>query len=755
MPRLQALLECLGQALCEKGRKALQGQWSFADVLPDVAKAAFDSTHKKLPGEDLRTALADCAAADATEFERRVGELIVELSTTHAVPKAELADYLRVLPVTVRQRLRRPSDPDGRTVPENFHIGKAEELAAFLPLRTPTFRPGDRPEGLDNWVLTELRGLGQISEVWRGEDAEQPEQPSAALKFITDPEAQERVRAGTDLFQQAFELNDENGILPLRSVYLEAALPQRHPETSGACAVAHRPAAVTAPCLEAPFVSGYDLAGLMFEWRWRFDAAKPEAALKLVRRLAGIVAKAQEKGAVHRDLKPSNVLLHPTAGGKFTMWVSDYGWGPIESVRALELARTGPKGEERRLAFRGAATSLYACPQQVKKEPPAPTDDVHAIGVIWYQLLKRDPTAAAPFGAEWVEELRPAGFTDSQARVLQACLSTRTDKRPKNAAALAAALAEVTVAPPDPAGTDGSKLISLKGPGSSIYPAITTARGRVYSAEAAAGAAAAMLAAAGAAGLTASGPGTASGNTLRLVKNSIGMTFVRVPAGAFRMGCDNSGRDFETPPHVVKISRPFYISVVPVTQAQYEAVKHKNPSRFSRSRGGGPDHPVEHLTWDQAFRFCDRLARLPDEAIHRRTYRLPTEAEWEYACRAGTTTDFAFGDRLQPQDALFAGAGGRYAGKSTCPVALFPANAFGLHDFHGNVAEWVHDWFDEYYYFDSPPVDPIGPRGGQLRVVRGGGWNSPATECRSAARRGQDPDTVSDAVGFRVVMDVG
>ncbi len=122
-----------------------------------------------------------------------------------------------------------------------------------------------------------------------------------------------------------------------------------------------------------------------------------------------------ERRLVHRDLKPSNVLLHPTEGGKFTMWVTDFGLGQIESVRALELAKTGPRGEQQRLAQRGASTSLYACPQQVKRKLPTPTDDVHAIGMIWYQLLKRDPSAAAPFGTEWIEELRPAGFTDSQA----------------------------------------------------------------------------------------------------------------------------------------------------------------------------------------------------------------------------------------------------------------------------------------------------------------------------------------------------
>ncbi|MFM8272555.1 MAG: protein kinase domain-containing protein, partial [Gemmata sp.] len=484
MPRLHSLLECLGQALCEKGRKALQGQWPFNEALPDIARAAADLAHHKLPGPDLRAAITDCAAVAPAEWERRLSELVAELATTFVVPKVELVDYLRALPVTVRQILRRPSDPNGHSVPESLYFTRPEDFALILPPRVPRFRPGDRPTGLDNWTLTELRGLGQNSEVWRGEDREKPDAPDAALKFVIEPEAQERVRAGTELFTKVFDLNDVAGVLPLRSVYLET----------------------DPPCLEAPFVTGYDLAGLMFDWRHRYDTAKPEAALKLVRRLASVVSKAHDKGVVHCDLKPSNILLHPTEGGKFTLWVSDFGWGQIEGARALELVKSSARGEQQRLAQRGAATSLYASPQRAKKEPPVPGDDVHAIGVIWYQLLKRDPAAAAPFGTDWVDEFRSAGFTDSQARVLQACLNTRADKRPKNAAALAEQLATVTVAPPDPAGSDGSKLLALNSPSTSHHapqpPGAASAphatvRGKDYSGEAAAGAASALLAAAG------------------------------------------------------------------------------------------------------------------------------------------------------------------------------------------------------------------------------------------------------------------
>ena len=305
MPRLQALLECVGQALCEKGHKALRRQWPYADLLLDIAKASYENAHRKLPGADLRLALADLASCPAHEYDRRIGELIVDLSQTHSVPKEALAEYLAAFPPAVRLAFRRPSDPDGHTAPEGLTFYKAEEFLTYLPPRSPRFKPGDSPPGLDGWVLTELRGLGECSEVWRGEDPNRPDESPASLKFAIDPETRELVLNGAEIFQKAFALNEVSGILPLRSVYLES----------------------DPPCLESPFVYGYDLAGLMFDWKWRYDHAKPEATLKLMRRLTGIVAEAHAKGVVHRDLKPSNVILHPTDGGKFTMWVTDFGWG--------------------------------------------------------------------------------------------------------------------------------------------------------------------------------------------------------------------------------------------------------------------------------------------------------------------------------------------------------------------------------------------------------------------------------------------
>src|SRR5262249_40582503 len=134
--------------------------------------------------------------------------------------------------------------------------------------------------------------------------------------------------------------------------------------------------------------------------------------------------------------------------------------------------------------------------------------------------------------------------------------------------------------------------------------------------------------------------------------NSIGMELILVPAGRFLMGSPSTEEGHssdEGPPHEVHIARPFYLGIYPVTQHEYELVMNRNPSRFGPESGGGPEHPVERVTWEEADAFCRRLSSLPLEKRARRVYELPTEAEWEYACRAGTTAPFAFGDALSSE----------------------------------------------------------------------------------------------------------
>src|ERR1700722_15988690 len=188
--------------------------------------------------------------------------------------------------------------------------------------------------------------------------------------------------------------------------------------------------------------------------------------------------------------------------------------------------------------------------------------------------------------------------------------------------------------------------------------------------------------------------------------NSIGMKFVLIPAGKFKMGspAEEKDRDADEQQHEVAITRPFYLSIYTVKQAEYQQILGHNPSWYNASRGGGPDHPVDEITWDAAVSFCTKLSNLTDERKAGRTYRLPTEAEWEYACRAGTTTAYNVGEGLSSRQANFNGnfPGGKaekgpHFGKPA-KVGSYAPNAWGLYDMHGNVWQWCSDWYDPDFY---------------------------------------------------------
>jgi formylglycine-generating enzyme required for sulfatase activity len=233
------------------------------------------------------------------------------------------------------------------------------------------------------------------------------------------------------------------------------------------------------------------------------------------------------------------------------------------------------------------------------------------------------------------------------------------------------------------------------------------------------------------------------------IVNSIGMKLVLLPPGEFKMGSPEGekSREEDEEGHDVKLTHAFYMGKYLVTQAQYERVMGGNPSEFNRQNGGGPSHPVEKVNWDQASAFCRKLTQL--EAGTGRTYRLPTESEWEYACRAGSSTAYHFGNDPTEMDGhawYKANAGGR-----TQPVGRKLPNAFGLFDMHGNVWQWCLDWY-EPDYTKLPAVNPTGPDQGQRRVLRGGSWADHEAALRSARRAHYPPSFpgVSHR-GFRVV----
>jgi len=275
----------------------------------------------------------------------------------------------------------------------------------------------------------------------------------------------------------------------------------------------------------------------------------------------------------------------------------------------------------------------------------------------------------------------------------------------------------------------------------------------------------AVLGACVAAGLIASGCRKTSapprGGETRRPKTLVtpsGIEMVLLPAGEFLMG-DDAGEDDERPARRGRVGA-FLIDRTEVTQKAYQALTGRNPSKFK-----DPNRPVERLSWVSAVKFCNlrSLREGLEPCYDPRTlacrfdangYRLPTEAEWEYACRAGTTTRYGFGaDPAGLRGCAWykANAGGR-----THAVAGRKPNAWGLYDMHGNVAEWCQDFYDEAYYASAPAADRRGPASGEDRVLRGGSWRSAADACRSAARSSEEPAFVdacfgSEAYGFRCV----
>ncbi len=239
--------------------------------------------------------------------------------------------------------------------------------------------------------------------------------------------------------------------------------------------------------------------------------------------------------------------------------------------------------------------------------------------------------------------------------------------------------------------------------------------------------------------------------TLDLGKG-VTMKLVLIPAGTFTMGSPKTekGRDNnEGPQREVTITKPFYMGIYEVTQEQHEVVMGKNPSKFK-----GPKKPVQQVSWDDATPFCKGLSKKTGKTV-----RLPTEAEWEYACRAGSKTAFCFGDDEEQLDD-YAWYRGFWRSK-THPVGRKKPNAWGLYDMHGNVWEWCSDWYDPYA--NAKAVDPQGPDSRGFRVYRGGSCTSIATDCRAASRGRGTPDyrSIPDDregywgyCGFRVVVEV-
>jgi serine/threonine-protein kinase len=625
-------------------------------------------------------------------------------------------------------------------------------------LGMPVRRVAPRPLG--KFLLLQLLGKGGCGTVWRAQDTELDRVVAVKIphtSLLTSPGLRERFRREA---RAAAQLSHPNIVTLFEVTQVEDT-----------------------PLLVMEYVEGTNLGRLVEQ----SGPLPVRQACDCIRQAALGLQHAHERGLVHRDVKPANLLLTAPSPAR-----ASAGQGVVK-VLDLGLARLPrrPADADSSLTEPGClmGTADFMAPEQGRDARTADARaDVYSLGCSLYYLL----TARLPFPGGTasekllrhhleepapLEQLQPA-VSPALAAVVRKMMARHPADRYQTAAEVAIALTAVheaadkpasasplEAAPAAPQPTSGGRSASVPAP---PWPRRRRTAGFLLG----------VLALLGL--LLLLHPWTWFGRPVPpelvvenfrgtpvlpalVVENSLGMKLRLIPPGQFLRGSDEGEKDredHEGPRREITITRAFYLGICEVTQRQYETVMGSNPSYFKQQKDGPPHYPVERVTYPMAVLFCERLSVLPAERQAGRVYRLPSEAEWEYACRAGTRTMYHFegGVNQLGEYAWF----DENAGGKSHPVMQKQPNAWGLYDMYGNVWEWCADWYDYAYYRDGPDRDPLctrprpkEPGEKDKRVLRGGDWGvfGKANWCRSAARGRNVPNSKLSYHGLRVACN--
>jgi formylglycine-generating enzyme required for sulfatase activity len=431
------------------------------------------------------------------------------------------------------------------------------------------------------------------------------------------------------------------------------------------------------------------------------DGLHPKDVLKWMGQVAEALAYIHKKGLVHQDVKPANILLDQDGNAK----LGDFGLAfkyMTDSVKT-KLGRTSVAG----------GTTYFMSPEQCKtlffgkKRDITSASDIYAFGATLYTLLTQEMMVGER--EEMDEIIEDSELASHVETILNGCLRRKPSLRFPDGSALVEAL-------------------KMEKPSAQTHPNTSTSVEIPKSNE----------------------PQEGDQKTVELPGTSVSLKMRWIPPGSFQMGSPDHEEEHEEDEtqHEVTLTKGFWMGETQVTQAQWQAVMGSKPSEFQ-----GENLPVETVSWDDIQAFLQKV----NASNNGGSFALPTEAQWEYACRAGTTTPFHTGGNLTTDQANYNGDypyGDHPKGidrATTTPVRSFEPNAWGLYDMHGNVWEWCQDWYDQDYYNSSPEKDPKGPPEGSHRVERGGGWVDDVGDCRSAFRGYAAPGSRSGTVGFRLL----
>jgi hypothetical protein len=420
MLRLKILLQCLGQSLCTQGARSLNGIVPFGEVIYQVAMETVQRLRDIRREGEVFDSLEWAASAPTDEIRQEVHAVVTDVGKSYPPRLCKaMTSYLLHFPPLLRQALRRPADPTGRTVPRSVALELPEDLLPFLPPRVPRFRAGERPpEPLSSWQLVELLGISNFGETWLARNTDDKTKPPAVLKLCTDIEAEGVLTRHAIEMQVAQERGSLSGVVPLTGCFRDA----------------------DPPVCRYDYFDGGDLSGLIRDGQTAPSAKRTDQVTRLMFRAATIVGALHrlDQPIIHHGLKPRNLLLQQLAPGKFAVRVLDLGVAALSAARLNTADKLGqvPQPEVLAASLRGSFMPQYASPQQMRGEPPDTRDDVHALGVVWYQLIVGD-TAATPTGRDWIANLKKGGVPDPHIRLIGACVNPRVERRPADAKVLA------------------------------------------------------------------------------------------------------------------------------------------------------------------------------------------------------------------------------------------------------------------------------------------------------------------------------